>query len=103
MAVAKKCDRCGKYYEGTMDNSYKTEEGFYVNSIRIGNWDARTKSWRSISSAYDLCKDCGREITECVMGKGNMQMHAKVTPKKAPTAYDVEKEVSGDVEVTENE
>ena len=75
MAVAKKCDRCGKYYEFTPDSQYKyDEEGteFTVNSFRLGNWNAKTKAWDSIVSAYDLCRDCAQEITEAIFNKGDL-------------------------------
>ena len=81
---AKKCDRCGKFYEATRENVYiheqqtdeHTHEKFPVNSVRVGFWDSRTRSWRYIASAYDLCPECAKEITECIM-KGNMKMHKK--------------------------
>ena len=80
MAVAKRCDRCKKYYEARPDNVYMHEnengETFAVNSIRIGNWNQKTKSWNSLASAYDLCADCAREICEAVFAKGEMQMKA---------------------------
>lgn len=69
MAVAKKCDGCGKYYEDLKDNHFIYEEEgqeFLVNSFRVGNWNARTKSWDSIASAYDLCKDCGKKVTQAI-------------------------------------
>lgn len=70
MAVVKKCDRCGKFVDaGTGERQYKYEEDgkeYTVNSFRIGNWNAKTKQWDSIVSAYDLCYECGKEITEAV-------------------------------------
>lgn len=87
MAIAKKCDRCGVYYENSKDNTYKYEvtepdpktgedvtQEFLINSIRIGNWNQKTKSWVSIGSAYDMCRHCAQEITECIFGKGDIKM-----------------------------
>jgi hypothetical protein len=73
MAVAKKCDMCGKYYEDLKENHFIYEEGgqdFLVNSFRLGNWNPRTKSWESIVSAYDICKDCGQAITQAIFNVG---------------------------------
>lgn len=97
MAVVKKCDVCGKYYEASRDAHYKyTEEDdqnvphdYIVNSFRLGNWDPKNKCWRSIVSAYDVCKDCGREITEAIFhtnkGDNNLVSRIKV-PYKPRTA-----------------
>ena len=76
MAVAKKCDRCGKYYEGSIENVYQYEENgkiFYVDSVRLGKWNARTKGWDNIVSAYDMCKDCAKEITQVIFAKGDLE------------------------------
>lgn len=97
MAVAKKCDRCGKYYEGTMDRMFKTEEGFYVNSIRLGHWDNHKKEWVSIASAYDLCKDCAQKLYEDLCGGDSaVQMRKKNTFKKPDTAKE---DISGKTDV----
>ena len=85
MAQAKKCDRCGKYYEGLPENQYQYEEDgqiFAVNSFRIGNWNARTKQWDSIVSAYDLCRECGKEITQLVFDKGELITRVPKVPDK---------------------
>ena len=69
MAVAKKCDLCGTYYEGLQENNFNYEENgenFIINSFRLGNWNAKTKSWESIISGYDLCKKCGKKFTDLV-------------------------------------
>lgn len=79
MAVAKKCDQCGKYYEGTVDRMFKTEEGFYINAIRLGHWDSRKKEWVSLASAYDLCSDCAQRLYDALCGgESNVKMHKKV-------------------------
>lgn len=92
MAIAKKCDRCGKFYEATKESTYQfnqvsqeaemPNEEFPVNSIRIGYWDARKKEWRNIASAYDLCKDCAGKICDVIFnGDSQMVMRKKVNPK----------------------
>ena len=69
MAVAKRCDRCGKYYEGRRSNQCKIiqdGEEFYINSIRIGDWNALTKQWNNLASGYDICSDCMTQIAEAI-------------------------------------
>lgn len=69
MAVAKRCDRCGKYYEGRRANQCKIiqdGEEFYINSIRIGDWNALAKNWNNLASGYDICADCMRSIAEAI-------------------------------------
>ena len=92
--IAKKCDRCGKFYEATRENVYLHEqqnengcEKFPINSVRIGFWDAHTRSWRYIASAYDLCPECAKEITEVIM-KGNMVMRKKGVSRAAAEVDD---------------
>ena len=60
MATAKKCDRCGRYYEGNRNYVYTDENDVkhIINSFRIGNWDQKSKRWISIASGYDLCSKC---------------------------------------------
>ena len=48
MAEAKKCDRCGKYYD---TNKGKSIRGIYVNSIKI-------IAGSSLHMSLDLCDDC---------------------------------------------
>lgn len=78
MAVAKICDRCGAFYQRSRENTYQMpdENGdmVFVNSFRIGNWSPKTKSWLSIASAYDLCKDCAKEICDVIFAKGDVKM-----------------------------
>lgn len=81
MAVAKRCDRCKKYYELTPDSQFVYEENgknFTVNSFRIGNWNPKTKAWESIVSAYDLCKDCAKEITQTIFNVGELETRVPV-------------------------
>lgn len=75
MAVAKRCDRCGKFYEASPENMYSYEENgekFYVDSIRLGKWNAKTKGWDNIISAYDLCKECASDVTRALLDKGEL-------------------------------
>lgn len=67
MAVAKRCDICHNYYEDLPDRHFTYEEDgkqYSVNSIRLGNWNPKTKSWDSIVSAYDICDKCGKVMTQ---------------------------------------
>lgn len=67
MAVAKRCDICHKYYEDIPEKHFTYEEDgkqFSVNSIRLGNWNPKTKGWDSIVSAYDICDTCGKKLTQ---------------------------------------
>ena len=88
MAIAKKCDRCGRFFEGNV--SYKFNDGddeFIVNSFRLGNWDQKKKVWRSIASGYDLCETCGREITDCIMAGENNQIKMRRVQQKKSGRY----------------
>ena len=69
MAVAKRCDRCGKYYEGKRSNQCKIiQDGdeFYINSVRIGDWNALAKNWNNLASGYDICANCMTEIAAVI-------------------------------------
>lgn len=69
MAVAKRCDRCGKYYEGKRSNQCKIiQDGdeFYINSVRIGDWNALVKNWNNLASGYDICSNCMAEIAAVI-------------------------------------
>ena len=90
MAVAKRCDRCGVFYEG--NRAYKFNDGeqeFIVNSFRVGEWDQKRKVWKSIASGYDLCEKCGREITDVIFAGENNQikMRAVQAPKTRDGGY----------------
>ena len=89
MAQAKRCDRCGKFYEGLPENQFSYEEDgkeYSVNSFRIGNWNPKTKQWESIVSGYDICKDCGREITQMIFDKGELKTRVPKIPAKKGAA-----------------
>lgn len=86
MAVVRKCDRCGKLVDVTSGNRQYTyeEDGkqYVVNSFRLGEWNAKDKQWDSIVSAYDLCYECGKEVTEAVFdvlhGDKNCDLQTRV-------------------------
>lgn len=87
MAVAMQCDICGKYYEGSKENHFTYEEDgqeFLVNSFRLGNWNSKTKNWDSIVSAYDICKDCGKQITQAIfdVNGGDNRLKSRMKIKK---------------------
>jgi hypothetical protein len=94
MATAKKCDRCGRYYEGNRNYVYTDENDVkhIINSFRIGNWDQKNKRWISIASGYDLCSACGESIFNFIMsGEYNNIKIRKVNfvDKRAQTAAEV--------------
>ena len=105
MAQAKKCDRCGVFFEGNQSYKYNDgEQEFIVNSFRVGNWDQRRKCWRSIASGYDLCPKCGQAVVDVIMGGENNQIQMrKVEVHKnynsdnmPPIVLQDESEVEGD-------
>lgn len=52
MAIARKCDRCGKFYEN--NNGSKSINGYFVRTIRI----CTTGPYEDL----DLCDDCIKEL-----------------------------------------
>lgn len=104
MAVAKRCDRCGKFYEGGRKNQCKIiqeDETFYLNSIRIGDWNVLQKNWNAMASGYDICSECMQEIAEVIfdekyeetskikMYKPDLNKIAKKTKKEEPNNEEV--------------
>ena len=83
VSIVKRCDVCGRDLNGSDDHFVYEEDGeqFIVNSLRLGNWNARTKTWDSIVSAYDICKDCGKQITQAIFnirdGENNLKSRKK--------------------------
>lgn len=54
MALASKCDRCGKYYKWIMEETH----GFaYVTYSRDGHYSIE-------GGAYDLCPDCIKSLED---------------------------------------
>lgn len=78
--VAKRCDRCGKFYDGS-EKAFKfvDPEGVEheINSFRIGDWDSKSKKWRSIASGYDLCYNCGSALFDFMTAGENNQVKFK--------------------------
>lgn len=86
MAVAKRCDRCGKFYDGS-EKAFKftDPEGVEheINSFRIGDWDSKAKKWRSIASGYDLCYNCGSALFDFMTSGDNNQVKFKKTADRS--------------------
>ena len=62
MAIAKKCDRCGKYYD-----LYNTCNGEGPNTIKLYRKDEYGNS--DIIDTFDLCPDCCETICKLVTNK----------------------------------
>lgn len=59
MAIAKKCDRCGKLYEYYSGNTeFKNSER--ANGVIFVDNDCNRQYWSRRS--YDLCIDCMRKL-----------------------------------------
>ncbi len=58
MSLAKKCDRCGKFY--AIYNKKKDEKN--ANGFMFLNIDENQKYWSN--SAKDLCQDCMESMYE---------------------------------------
>lgn len=84
--VAKRCDRCGKFYDGS-EKAFKfvDAEGVEheINSFRIGDWDSKSKKWRSIASGYDLCYNCGSALFDFMTAGENNQVKFKKTADRS--------------------
>ena len=55
MALAKKCDRCGKFYEW-----YVSDDG--ANAVGLCQVNRIGDRWIVNKSGYDLCPECLREF-----------------------------------------
>lgn len=88
--VAKRCDRCGKFYDGT-EKAFKFTDAegveHEINSFRIGDWDSKAKKWRSIASGYDLCFNCGSALYDFMTAGENNQVKFKKTSDRAQYQY----------------
>ena len=59
MAVAKKCDRSGNFYEYYAGNTeFKNSEK--SNAILFLDYDTKGGYW--VNKSYDLCPDCMRKL-----------------------------------------
>ena len=88
MAVAKRCDRCGKFYDGA-EKAFKFTDAegveHEINSFRIGDWDSKAKKWKSIASGYDLCYNCGSALFDFMTaGENNQVKFKKVVGRSMP-------------------
>lgn len=63
MATAKKCDRCGKYYDG--NERYKTCDAGCKSVIDGMTF---TEKNGSVTDAHDLCDDCITLLYEWLKG-----------------------------------
>lgn len=62
MSKARKCDRCGKLFEGyTKPNGLKKESGY--NRIKIET-EGITYDRNFSTITYDLCEECNKELQE---------------------------------------
>lgn len=54
---AKKCDRCGKFYDMYDYKLLKCEHG---NTVSI--WNIKANGYEEITKRFDLCKSCMTEL-----------------------------------------
>lgn len=64
---AKKCDRCGKYYDsyGTNDDLKNTNAVMFVNANKNGQYFSH--------GVIDLCPECMNEVKEFVKANGGTE------------------------------
>ena len=60
MALAKKCDICGKYYEVSGDNYNKSANAIQIRSRNLTN----TQYWEL--DTYDCCPQCINSIVNLI-------------------------------------
>lgn len=89
MAIAKKCDLCGVFYEGRADRVFTSPEGFKINSIRIGEWDNKNKEWVGIASAYDICEKCGSKLYDMVCGAEGSSVKMRANKNRKAVKPDI--------------
>ena len=66
MSIARKCDRCGTYHDGTI---------FSVDLS--GRWTAEYGEY-----SYDLCRDCVNEFDEFMKGAKPKNLLERLIEKK---------------------
>ena len=64
--LAKKCDRCGKYYELYKDN-------YGHNGVALTSHD-RFECLNPNYDKYDLCPECMEKVIEFLKGEENGQL-----------------------------
>lgn len=62
---ARKCDRCGKYYEH-YEGQTQFRSGEKANALLLIDRDLDEKSWSR--RAYDLCPECMKMLERFVRG-----------------------------------
>lgn len=67
MALARKCDRCGKLY--VPESRIIKEAGGRVNAIRLMDISYRDGFNNSDRKLYDLCPDCLYELQKWLYGE----------------------------------
>lgn len=75
MANAKKCDRCGRFYDGIIMDTELDAYGNYIEHITV----LRTNRFngRMGEDKYDLCSDCCRAFVEWLKGgESSNETHA---------------------------
>ena len=63
MAAAKKCDRCGKYYDA--NRGPKSVNGVYVTGISV---NAQTRSSAYFRNDFDFCDECINKLYRFLLG-----------------------------------
>lgn len=66
--LAKKCDKCGSFYEH-YDGSRVFKEGEKSNAIMLIDRDLEHKYWGR--ETYDFCPECMAKIQEFIKDKEN--------------------------------
>ena len=64
MAVAKKCDRCGKFYEYYAGRNTEFKNSEKTNAILFLDYDTKGGYW--VNKSYDLCIDCMRKLIKFI-------------------------------------
>ena len=62
MALAKKCDRCKKFYDGYYDGTHKAKSEVY-NSIILSDTTDDKSNWTK-RGYVDLCKECKADFAK---------------------------------------
>ena len=60
MAVAKKCDRCGKFYEYYAGRNTEFKKSGKSNGLVLLDYDTKGGYW--VNKSYDLCPECMRKL-----------------------------------------